>query len=132
MRREPFTGNKQRKPPKNKQHQAIVALGDILNEEFSRVIKHNNNRNNISNNDRHALKSLRNNQNLIIKKADKGGCIVILDSNDYVKKITALLSDSQTYSSIDNIDLNKKKSEVDVIINKLFESNFISKRQKFF
>lgn len=131
-RREPFTGNKQWKPPKSKQHQAIVALEDILNEEFSRVIKYNNNKNNISNTDRIALKSLRNNQSIIIKKADKGGCIVILDTASYVNKINTMLSDSNTYSNIVDIDLNQKKSEVDIIINNLLKENFISKRQKKF
>ena len=130
--REPFTGNKQWKPPKNKQHQAIIALEDILNEEFSELVKHNNIRNNISNTDRLALKSLRNNQNIIIKKADKGGCIVILNTDNYIDKIYTMLSDNITYSKMDQIDLNQKKSEVDVIINNLFEDNFISKRQKKF
>ena len=131
-KREPFTGNKQWKPPRSKQHQAIIALEDILNEEFSDLIKHNNIRNNISSTDRDALKSLRNNQNIIIKKADKGGCIVILDTDNYIKKIDAMLSDSTTYSKLLQIDLDQKKSEVDGIINHLFEDNFISKRQKKF
>ncbi len=131
-KREPFTGNKQWKPPRSKQHQAIIALEDILNEEFSDLVKHNNIRNNISSTDRDALKSLRNNQNIIIKKADKGGCIVILDTDNYIKKIDAMLSDSTTYSKLLQIDLDQKKSEVDGIINHLFEDNFISKRQKKF
>ena len=128
--REPFTGNKQWKPPKNKQHQAIVALEDILKEEFKYLVKNNNNRNNVSSTDRHALKSLRNNQNIIIKKADKGGCIVILDTNTYLQKIDVMLSDSTTYSQLNQIDLNQKKLEADIIINKLFENNSRSKRQK--
>ena len=131
-KREPFTGNKQWKPPKSKQHQAIIVLEDILNEEISVLVKHNNIRNNISNTDRYALKCLRNNQNIVIKKADKGGCIVILDTSNYVQKIDAMLSDSITYSKIANIDLVQKKSEVDVIINNLFADNLISKRQKKF
>jgi hypothetical protein len=131
-RREPFTGNKQWKPPASKQNQAIATLEDILNEEFSHVIKHNKNRNNISRNDRRALQSLRNNKNIIIKKADKGGCIVILDTVNYINKIDAMLSDETTYSEITHIDLNQKKSEVDRIINNLFNDNFISKRQKNF
>jgi len=131
-RREPFTGNKQWKPPRSKQHQAIVALEDILNEEFSQLIKYNNNKNNISSTDRQALKSLRSNQNIIITNADKGGCIVILDTDNYIRKIDAMLSDNTTYSKINHIDLNQKKSEVDIIINNLCEDNFISKRQKKF
>ena len=106
--REPFTGNKQWRPPKNKQHQAIIALEDILNEEFRHVVKYNSNRNNISSTDRLALKSLRNNQNIIIKKADKGGCIVILDTVNYTQKINSMLSDITTYSQIISVDLNQK------------------------
>lgn len=131
-KREPFTGNKKWIPPKNKQHQAIATFEDILNEEFNQVIKHNKNRNNISSNDRRALQSLRNNRSIIIKKADKGGCIVILDTINYVHKIDSMLSDRTTYSQMTHINLNQKKSEVDTIINALFHDGFISKRQKTF
>src|SRR2546425_7218512 len=43
-----------------------------------------------------------------------------------------MLSDSITYSKVAHIDLIENKSEVDDIVNNLFEQNFVSKRQKKF
>jgi len=74
-----FTGNKKWKPPTYKSHQAIAAMEDMLSEDITKLIKNNTIRHNISNKDREALISLRQNKSIIIKKADKGGSIVVLD-----------------------------------------------------
>ena len=48
------------------------------------------------------MKQLKNNKIIIIKKADKGGGLCILDKNDYIKRIyTEHLNDNITYKSID-------------------------------
>ncbi|XP_076036929.1 uncharacterized protein LOC143022546 [Oratosquilla oratoria] len=47
-----------------------------------------------------ALEEPRNNQNIVVTKADKGGGIVIMDTSDYNNKMEALLSDTDTYSLI--------------------------------
>ena len=44
-----------------------------------------------------ALKTLANDPSIIITQADKGGGIVLIDRADYVKKMNALLQDSDTY-----------------------------------
>ena len=131
-KREPFTGNKQWKPPTSKCHQAITALGNMLDDDITKLVKRNNIRSNFSIKDREALRSLRNNKNIIVKKADKGGCIVVLDTNNYVEKINEMLSDSKTYTSIADINLDNSKLEVNTIIDKLLLKELITKRQKKF
>src|SRR6476619_681841 len=84
INRERFTGNKKWKPPNSKRHQAINALEDVLVEDAIKLIKRNNIRNKISSFDRLALSTLKTNTDIIIKKADKRGCIVILDTEDYI------------------------------------------------
>jgi len=131
-KQEIFTGNKKWKPPNNKSHQAIVAMGDMLNEDITKLIKNNKMRHNISTKDKNALISLRQNTNIIIKKADKGGSIVVLDADDYVLKIDKMLSDATTYTELDLVNLDQAKTEVDNIIKDLLCKNYISKRQKQF
>jgi Reverse transcriptase (RNA-dependent DNA polymerase) len=52
------------------------------------------NSSNISKNESIALYNLRNTKNIVIKAADKGGGIVILNKEDYVNKIITHLNDS--------------------------------------
>ena len=44
-----------------------------------------------------ALNDLKKEQNIVITKADKGGKVVILNSNDYCSKLEDILSDHSTY-----------------------------------
>ena len=60
---------------------------------------------NISYSQRQALKALQENQNLIIKEADKGGAIVLMDRDYYQEKIQEMLGDTSTYKEIpENMD----------------------------
>ena len=49
-----------------------------------------------------AMNSLKNNKNIIIKKADKRGSVVILNKKDYIAKAMEHLSDKNTYKEIPN------------------------------
>ena len=64
---------------------------------------------NINNDERNALKELKQNQDIIIKKADKGGTLVIMNK-DYYKEELVLkehLNNANTYTKIDrNADKN--------------------------
>ena len=51
--------------------------------------------------ERKTLEKLKNNSNLIIKSADKGAAIVIMDSKYYEEKILEIILDEKTYSEID-------------------------------
>ena len=52
---------------------------------------------NITMEERKALTSLSNDNNIIILPADKGRCTVLLNQKDYNEKILSLLSDENTY-----------------------------------
>ena len=54
------------------------------------------------------IKELRNNQNLVIKKGDKGGACVVMDSEFYHKKVFELVNDKNTYQEL-NGNIDKKK-----------------------
>ena len=44
-----------------------------------------------------ALKELRNDQNLVISKADKGKTTVVMDKTDYDERLLSMLEDNTTY-----------------------------------
>jgi hypothetical protein len=129
---EKFTGNPLWNPPKRKCSPAISGYTNFLQKEIKKLIKINKIKHNISKKERIALKSLREDTNILIQKADKGGSIVILNTLDYVNKIDIMLSDVNTYTETAAVDLVKAKSCADSIILNLYANDFISKKQKNF
>ena len=62
------------------------------------VTKRNHNINyNISMAERNAIKTLANNDSIIIKEADKGGAVVIMDKENYKKIVGTMLSYTEHY-----------------------------------
>ncbi|CAJ0921678.1 unnamed protein product [Ranitomeya imitator] len=59
-------------------------------------------KNNLSREEYRSLMDLKNNRNLIIKPADKGGAIVVLDRTYYINEILSQLNDTNTYMPVSN------------------------------
>lgn len=72
-----------------------------------------------------ALMELQNNSDLIIKEADKGGAIVLMDKEYYEEKIAEMLADTETYKeiprSIDKDTMNKLKGLIHKYAHQLTE-----------
>ena len=67
-----------------------------------RILTHNPNRNrprNLTNKQYQSLEELQNNNSIVIKKADKGSNIVIMDREFYIKEAMRQLSDTKFYKS---------------------------------
>ena len=62
---------------------------------------------NISKEEHVALKGLSTNNNLIIQKSDKGNSVVLLNRNDYIKRLNEMLSDSSKFKKL-NVNLEKR------------------------
>ena len=85
-------------------------------------VKHN-----ISFNERKAFFSLRNDTNIIIKEADKGGGIVVMNRNYHQKKILDMLYNNSYYQQIPDMSSQKIFTK----IKELFKSSKnISKKEK--
>ena len=107
------------------------------------TIKSNlNNKYNISLAERNAIKSLANDQSIIIKEADKGGAVVIMDMEHYKEIVENMLSDKKYYEKLDTdpqktdrIKYNKFiKNYKDNLTQKEFDylSNFERKHSNFY
>jgi hypothetical protein len=57
-------------------------------------------RNNLSQAEVKAIKELKENKNIVIKQADKGGAFVILNSANYKEGMAKLLKDTSTYNKL--------------------------------
>ncbi|XP_065682361.1 uncharacterized protein LOC136095559 [Hydra vulgaris] len=76
----------------------------------------------------HALNSLMFNPTIIIKKADKGGGICILDKTDYEEKISLLLSDKNTYKLLSEDPTKSIARDVNNLIDYMFLHHMIDKK----
>ena len=99
----------------------------VLNELEAQLNKVPRPRYNITRKERVALKSLRNNSDIIIKPADKGGAIVIWKKEDYIKEGERQLSNQIHYQRLEDSNRTIKKfiKEVQEDLAYLLTNNFI-------
>lgn len=89
---------------------------------------------NISNVEQNALNQLRSNKNIVIKKADKGGNIIIMNTLYYLNKVNECLNNKEIYEKCKlksiKTSMNKVKKFIknnnDYLDNNNYESNYIT------
>ena len=74
---------------------------------------------NVSSNQRMALHDLKGSNHIVIKPADKGGSIVIMDKYNYVKETCTQLHDGRFYHKIDNDTTPTLTNKLKLLINEL-------------
>ncbi|CAJ0930163.1 unnamed protein product [Ranitomeya imitator] len=67
--------------------------------------------------ERHSLKNLQEDRTIIIKPADKGGALVMMDKNKYVAEITRQLSDDSIYQPLDRDPLPGIRQKIETILH---------------
>ncbi|CAF3418116.1 unnamed protein product [Rotaria sp. Silwood2] len=82
---------------------------------------------NITDEEFKALKALKDNKNIIICRADKGNCIVVLDKQDYIKKAEEILKLKQ-FQRTEKSLLNEKEKSMNSHILKLLKDKVIDKQ----
>ena len=61
---------------------------------------------------RQVIKLLRNNNNLVISKPDKGACVVLLDHVDYVNKMLQILNDEKKFKKLGPVETCDHRSKI--------------------
>ena len=74
---------------------------------------------NLSANERHALRALRSNPNIVIKPADKGSAVVVLDRAAYVQEGLRQLNDRNAYQQIRSDPTPKHTPTIQITLSKL-------------
>lgn len=85
---------------------------------------------NISKQETKALQDLKRNNSIVIKRADKGGCLVIMDRYDYTVKAENMLGDKTTYEEVDkDATQNIHKASNEMVVNLLLNKYIINYKQ---
>ena len=69
------------------------------------------------------MKELSTNTNIVVKEADKGGAIVIINTSDYITDCVLLLNDAKTYQTTSSDIINKHVTEAEYLVKTLVDSN---------
>ena len=83
---------------------------------------------NLSRGELEALKSLRERDDVIISKADKGGAVVIQDIDDYITEAKRQLGDTEYYQKIDHDLTPTHTQKVNDPISQLAAENLINEK----
>ena len=76
-----------------------------------------------------ALKSLKNNEDIVIAPADKGCAVVIMDKIEYIGKINEHLQDTETYEE-KNVDTTPSlRVKINSFLKKLSDKTILSRQQ---
>ena len=107
-------------------------LQDTASKSYSAFNKDNSSPSNLSKDEFESLCKLKNENNLVIQKADKGNTTVIFDKDSYFKSVETLPKDSSTFKKIPvvpdkdlNYLINSEKRLTD-LLKKLKNKNAIS------
>lgn len=75
------------------------------------------------------LNSLCENKGLVIRPADKGGGIIIIDKKDYLTEMHRILGDVDTYTPLRSDPKVRYKKELEVLVQKGFELSVLKKKE---
>ena len=116
-------------PPKPNPY--ISAFCNRLKHEIKNISNKHKNIPNLNKEEMKALQRLRKNRDIIIKSADKGGGIVVMNSADYEDKILSHLFSNSTYIKVTENPLKKDEliCEYRALIDEL--KPFLTKKQYF-
>ncbi|XP_044760848.1 uncharacterized protein LOC123318294 [Coccinella septempunctata] len=73
---------------------------------------------------------LKDNNDIIVNKSDKGGSIVIMYREDYVNHVKGMLSDVNTYKLLKKDPTSSFQKRANALVDSLFENSFISEFEK--
>jgi len=106
-----------------------TALEDFLEGMKTELVKVpiKNVQQNMNNEERQAIKHLRNNPDIVLKKFDKGRGVCIMSKKDYISEGHRQLHDKKSYRKLD-YDMTQSTTEmVSEVVNDMFEDNEIDK-----
>lgn len=136
-----FRGNKREKlqkftsssfwmPPRDKIPSEVIDLIQKDKKDFQRHFKRYSEKSNLSQQEKEALKQLMQNKHIVIKPADKGSAVVILNRQHYILEANRQLNDKTYYSKLNKPIYLQTVPVVHQIIDKLYKTKFINIRQK--
>ena len=115
----------------SKCHHTVDTFIAAINKELQETNIKKPPTDNLSSKERKALNELKVRDDIIITNADKGGAVVILDSNDYLKEAERQLSDQQSYLKLNEEPTVSHTQKVKETLKELTEKKFLEKKRRF-
>ena len=135
-----FTCPSKWSPPDHKISQSTLdTIQDIVTRTESIVGEHkisnnqclllHNYKSNLTNLEQTALRNLRNNDEIVIKPADKGGATVIMNKSSYINEAYRQLNNSNYYTKLTGPVYKNNISKINDILSSMVNDGLISKKQ---
>ena len=126
----PFRPKSTWTPPSHRE----IALDTFLNavEHEARNIKPEPVRDNLTSRERHALRSLNKQRDIVIKSADKGSTTAVMDRDWYINEYLRQLNDTKFYRPLDNDITDDIQKRVQVYVERMLRDKIIDDHTKRF
>lgn len=110
----------------------VQCLNSYLPTRGDGMFLHQGDNNTFNKNSKKIIKTLQQNPNIIIKPADKGSKIVIMDKQQYAFEAHRQLTDEKYYKPIEESLQTQTQSKVQQIIQTLYKRKYINAKQRDF
>lgn len=125
----PFSAPSIWEPPRQKLPMEIGVLMENDYKVIKKYFKVNKEKANVSKQEIKAIKDLMRAKHIVIKPADKGSSVVILDREQYILEVTRQLQDKKYYKKLDSPIYLDTIPMIQEIIDRLKTEKFINFRQ---
>ena len=128
--KQPFRAKSTFCPPKN--NHSLETYCRLVEKDVTQILnkkREYKTMNNLPKEQREALMELKNDVNVIVKPADKGGAIVIQNRADYVKEITRQLGDESFYRKLSSCPITQFKKEIHGKLQSFLDDQEIDKNE---
>ena len=85
---------------------------------------------NLTSSGRETLKSLKKRTNIVITSADKGGKVVVVDNEAYVKNFEGQLNNNEFYVKLDHDPTTNIVNEINTEIRSMLDKNILTKKNR--
>jgi len=109
-----------------------IFISNVKNDVTKMLNTPSYHKSNLTIEERSALRNLKENENLIINSADKGGRVVIMDKSDYVEACNKLLHDKKFYETVESDPTERVCEEIQTLLEGMDKKGYFSKNESTF
>lgn len=109
-------------------HHTVQTFCDAIRKDIHNSTNEQTRRHNLKKDEIQALEELRQRDDLIFTKADKGGALVIMDVQDYIREAERQLSDKRTYKKLPSDPTTMYAERINKTIDRFKEEGVISEK----
>ena len=102
----------------------------IIHHTLKEIKKNKKIKRNLKKEEWSAITTLRNNKDIVIKPADKGGNIVIMNREDYIKERLRQLSDNNHYEMLEEDPTQNYNNQIYQVLQQATNLNIIDDKMK--